>query len=111
LKRTDDLAAVFEDDGTTGYLYLYREGGKQPGILRHLHVYDRNPRLKVSEGDVFVCWSADENKCGVVIHGKMRGIIDVKNNVEGRVWMETNESPGIGDEKWLKGFEAYFEES
>jgi hypothetical protein len=104
--RSDGLAGVFEDDGDTGYLYLYNENR---GVVRHLHVYSRNARLNVTESDVYVCWSTDGNKCGVVILGKMRGIIDVNMKTEGRVFMETNQSPGIGDEDWLEGFEAFVE--
>jgi hypothetical protein len=41
----------------------------------------------------------------VIIFDKMRGIIDRKKGLPGRVWMETQDSPGIADPEWLKGFE------
>ncbi len=102
--RPDGLAGVFEDDGETGYLYIYKpETGE---ILRHLHLYDRSEEVNVTADDVRVLWSADLNKCGVVIWGKMRGIIDLKTEQEGRVWLENRKTPGIGDRNWLAGFDV-----
>ena len=98
------LFGVLEDDGTTGYLYLYAEVG---GIKRHLHVYNRSEALAPTEEDVFVVWSRDLQKCGVVIWSKMRGIIDLSRNLEGRMWMETRDTPGIRDAEWLAGFEEH----
>lgn len=101
--RPDGTAAVFEDDGETGYLYIYRpETGE---ILQHLHLYDRSKDVNVTPSDVRVLWSADSNKCGAFIWGKMRGIIDLKSKKEGRVWLENRETPGIADPNWLSGFD------
>ena len=97
------LAGVFEDDGETGYLYLYETEARN--VLRHLHVYDRSPALRLSAADVRVKWNADFGKVGVIICGKMRGIIDLHNSREGRVWMESPKSPGIEDAAWLRGFD------
>jgi hypothetical protein len=93
---------VFEDDGETGYLYLYEPGGKE--VFQHLHIYDRTPNLPVREPDVRVIWSEDLSKVGVLIWGKMRGIINIATGQEGRVWLENRSTPGIGDSEWLKGF-------
>lgn len=95
---------VFEDDGETGYLYIYEPGGRE--IFRHLHIYDRRPKVQVSDEDVRVVWSTDFAKCGVVIWQKMRGIVDLSTGQEGRVWLEDRNSLGIGDVQWLKGFQA-----
>lgn len=96
-------AAVFEDDGETGYLYLYSP--KEQTVVRYLHIYDRSKELAVCREDVHVNWSKDGTKCGVAIWSKMRGIIDVASDREGRVWLESRDTPGIGDTQWLKGFE------
>ena len=96
------LFGVFEDDGETGYLYLYEPDGQ--GVTRHLHIYDRTPELHVQESDVQVEWSTDQTKCGVRIWGKMRGIINVASGQEGRVWLVGRSTPGIGDAEWMKGF-------
>jgi hypothetical protein len=98
------LFGVFEDDGETGYLYLYEPDGQ--GVTNHLRVYVRTPDLNVKEDDVRVEWSTDLSKCGVRIWGKMRGIIDIVSKQEGRVLLETRSTPGIGDAKWLEGFDA-----
>jgi hypothetical protein len=96
------LFGVFEDDSETGYLYLYEPGGRE--VFGHLHIYDRTPSLSVQEQDVRVLWSEDFSKVGVVIWGKMRGIINLVTGQEGRVWLEGRSTPGIGDAGWLKGF-------
>ena len=83
-------------------MYVYQPDEKR--ILRHLHLYDRSADLKVAENDVIVVWSADKSKCGVVIWGKMRGIIDLASGREGRVWIDSRDTPGIGDAEWLAGF-------
>ena len=96
------LFGVFGDDGETGYLYIYEQPGQ--GVVRHLHIYDRGRHVQVKEEEVAVKWSSDLKKCGVYIWGKMRGIIDVVDNREGRVWLESRQTPGIGDKQWLEGF-------
>jgi hypothetical protein len=96
------LYSVFEDDGETGYLYLYEPSGR--GIIQHLRIYVRSPSLQVGENDVTVEWSSDFNKCGVRIWGRMRGIIDILSKKEGRVLLERRDTPGIGDPDWLEGF-------
>lgn len=94
--------AVFEDDGESGYLYLY--GPVEQTILRFLHVYDRNQELNVAREDVQVLWSESGLKCGVVIWARMRGIIDLTKDDPGRVWLKNRSTPGIDDPEWLSGF-------
>jgi hypothetical protein len=98
-----ERAAVFEDDGETGYLYLFT--AKAETIAKHLHIYDRSSQLQVSADDVDVLWSTDESKCAVVIWGQVRGIIDLRLNKEGRVLLQNSSTPGVSDRNWLKGFE------
>lgn len=98
-----ERAVIFEDDGEAGYLYLFSALSEK--IEKHLHIYDRNANLLISPGDVDVLWSMDESKCAVVIWGKIRGIIDLRLEKEGRVWLEHKATPGITDHSWLKGFE------
>ena len=93
---------IFEDDGQTGYLYVYEPKGS--GISRHVHLYDRSPNLEIGAEDVKVVWSDDCSKVGVSILGKMHGIIDIATGREGRVWLESPESPSISDDEWLMGF-------
>lgn len=97
-----DVIGVFEDDGETGYLYLY--SAREQTVLRYLHIYDRSETVVVSACDVRVVRSQDRQKCGVKIWGKMRGIIDLFSDKQGRVWLENRNTPGIDDAEWLTGF-------
>jgi hypothetical protein len=96
------LFGVFEDDGETGYLYLYEPGGRE--VFCHLHLYDRTPDLSVQDQDVRVIWSDDLSKVGVQIWGVMRGIINLATGEETRAWLENRDTPEIGNVEWLKGF-------
>ncbi|MFL6228105.1 MAG: DUF2251 domain-containing protein [Pyrinomonadaceae bacterium] len=96
------LSAVFEDDGETGYLYVYEEGGR--GILAHLQIYDCAAELNIFEDDVRVIWSVEQDKCGVIILDGMRGIINVPDGDMCRVKMASRDSVPLTDPEWLRGF-------
>jgi hypothetical protein len=99
----DGLFGVFEDDGETGYLYLYEPDGQ--GVTKHLQIYNCAKKLNVQEEDVKVAWTEDGGKCGVIIWNGMRGIIDLRHDEEMSVKIESPGSPLISDPEWLKGFE------
>jgi uncharacterized protein DUF2251 len=101
-KGPGNLFGVFEDDGATGYLYLY--DSVERDVLRHLHIYDGSKRLGAAHEDVSVVWDGSNQKCGVAIWGKMRGVVDFEKGTEGRVWLTDRDTPGIGDREWLSGF-------
>ncbi len=65
---------VFEDEGDTGYLYLYEPGGRE--VFLHLHIYDRTPSCTVQESDVDVRWSSDLRLCTVFIWGQPKGTLE-----------------------------------
>jgi hypothetical protein len=69
------IFAVFEDDGETGYLYLYEPEGR--GIFQHLNIYNRTSELRIEKSDVEVGWSEDLTACSVWIRGKLNGTIDL----------------------------------
>jgi len=72
-KGPNGVFGVFEDDGETGYLYLYEPEGAR--IIPHLHIYDRSKLpTTIEETDVTVDW--DGNKCSVAIQGSHRGTIE-----------------------------------
>jgi hypothetical protein len=98
-----ERAAVFEDEGETGYLYAYSIA--TASLQTHVHVYDRSDALQIVRDSVDVLWSTDESKCGVRIWGQMRGIIDLRTRREGRAWLENRDTSGINDPEWLRGFE------
>lgn len=61
-----DLSAVFEDDGETGYLYLYRQGAPSgQGILNAVHVYDRAQCPTVRSTDIQLGWNLGLTACWV----------------------------------------------
>ena len=95
--------AVFEDDGDTGYLYVYDPIGQE--IIQYVQVYSDSRSLNVAPYDVQAVWSSDGAKCAVIVWEKMRAIIDLAGGQQGRVKLEHRNTPGIGDRNWLKGFE------
>ena len=71
----DGVFGVFEDDGETGYLYIYEP--EVAGIIQHLHIYDRSKLpAALEETDVSVDWEG--NKCSAAIQGLHRGTIETK---------------------------------
>ena len=105
-EEPEGYAGVFEDDGITGYLYVHDTNkGK---IIKHLQIYNEAETLALKKEEIGVIWSEDWTKCGVVIFGGIRGIIDLKNNFEARVFMTDRNTPPVGDEEWLTGFEWFF---
>jgi hypothetical protein len=103
LDSSAERAAVFEDDGETGYLYVYFF--RADAVQTHVHVYDHTEALQITKDSVDVLWSTDESKCAVRIWGQLRAIIDFKMGKEGRAWLENRDTPGIKDPEWLRGFE------
>ena len=99
----EEYVGFFEDDGETGYLYVSDRSERT--IVRHLQIYANSAQLNVTEDDVSVVWSNDLKKCGVLIWGEMRGIIDISGGTEHRTFVENRVSPPIRDRVWLKGFE------
>jgi hypothetical protein len=100
---SEGVFGLFEDDGETGYLYLYEPGKRE--VFQHLHIYDRTPQVVVRKEDVRIVWSSDYSKCGVMIFGKMRGIISLGIGHEVRTWRENGDRMAIEDQEWLRGFE------
>src|SRR5215471_4463346 len=103
------LFAVFEEDAKRGgYQYLYEPNGA--GIIRHLKIYDPTIRPLPEEDDIEVMWSSDLTKCGVVIWGRMRGVMDVVRGEDLSIRLESKESPAIVAPEWLMGFDNYLDQ-
>lgn len=98
-------AGFFEDDGETGYLYVSDRRKKK--VIQNLQIYVNSAQLGVVPEDVSVVWSKNGKKCGVLIWGGMRGIIDLDKNREGRVFVESRITPPIDDPEWLEGFDGF----
>jgi hypothetical protein len=100
-------AGVVEDDGSTGYFYLYRhDKGIQDSILLY-----HSAAVPLSESDIQVYWSRDSRKCGVAVRGKYRAIIDVVSRQKLSRFMESIQTAGIRDKGWLLGLPEAKEDS
>jgi len=90
-------AAVFEDDGETGYFYALIENAEGNPIQDALHIYNADD---VSDGkipsDVKIGWSEDNKKCVLLINGYPHGVFnfDTKNG-----YCRTG-FPPAGNEVW-----------
>ena len=101
----NDLVGFFEDDIDTGYLYVYHR--KRKKIVKHLQVYTRVAYLGILRNDVRVLWAEDGHKCGVAIWGALRGIIDLSGDREGRILVESKDTPPIVEPDWVSGFDLH----
>ena len=98
-----EYMGFFEQDDRTGYLYVLARATKQ--VVAYVQIYTCAARLKVRASEVRVVWSAEGNKCGVIIREQMRGIIDLAKDRPGHAGFVEPDSPGINDFEWLRGFE------
>jgi hypothetical protein len=98
-----EYIGFFEQDGYTGYLYVLARATKQ--VIAYAQIYTHAARLKVRGSEVRVVWSAEGDKCGVIIRAQMRGIIDLAKDRPGRASFVEPDSPGVNDFEWLRGFE------
>ena len=96
------LAGVFEDDGDTGYLYLYEQDGR--GVLEAVQIYNCSKELNVNASDVTLMWSSDGSKCGVFVWNGLRGIIDLAKNETISSKVTSRDSPPISDPELLRRF-------
>jgi len=77
--KSQTLAAIFEDDGTTGYLYLYDPNASEGDKIRaSMKVYS-STKLRVKKRDVNIIWSNDETKVSVLIRGNVYAVYDLRN--------------------------------
>lgn len=98
----DGLFGFFEDDGETGYFYLYEPDGV--GIVDHLHIYSKSKELHFKKKDVKVVWSRGYDKCGVMILDKLYGIFDVAANQKISISLANRNTPSIMDPVLTDGF-------
>lgn len=101
----DALCGVFEDEGDTGYLYIYDP--RKRVVMRYLQVYTCARELRIKPNEVRILWSSGNRKCAVAILGQIRGIIDLDQERPSRAWMTSRESPGVNDADWLRGFHEH----
>lgn len=100
--NNEGLFCFFEDEGETGYFYLYEPNGD--GIIDHLHIYSYPLDFKITKKDVEVVWSKDNTKCGVKLWGKFFGIFDLASNQKISISVKDKETPPITNPVLLVGF-------
>lgn len=88
------FAAVFEDDGSTGYFYALDTSADDNPIQDALHIYNVDD---VSDGhvpsDVKIGWSEDHQKCVLLINGYPHGVFDFSGQ---RGYCRSGFPPAIG---------------
>lgn len=100
--NSNGLSAVFEDDGETGYLYIYEADGA--GVIDDLQIYSNSSKSSVKEKDVEIVWSKDMKKCGVKIWGNFYGIFNTETGDKFRTKLVDNNSSPITDSELLSEF-------
>ncbi len=71
------LAAVFEDDGRTGYFYALDESLEGNPILDAVHIYNVEDISDAHiPSDVKIGWSEDSQKCVLLINGYPHAAFD-----------------------------------
>lgn len=96
---------VFEDDGETSYMYLcsLNDNGELDKIVDHLWIYNQiEPPIEECK-EVFIIWSNDSNKTGLIVDGECWGIFDLCNKRKLNAVREKNTIVSIEIEVWEKG--------
>jgi len=101
------LFGVFEDDGDTGYLYLYEPANR--GVIDHLQIYGPESVSRAEKAQVSVVWSDQGTKCAVMIWGGIQAIIDLESDRRIRCDPLGRDGVGIDRADWIGGFERYLE--
>ncbi|MEA1172289.1 DUF2251 domain-containing protein [Escherichia coli] len=71
------LAAVFEDDGNTGYFYALDESVEGNPVRDAVHIYNVEDIADAHiPSDVKIGWSEDCLKCVLLINGYPHGVFD-----------------------------------
>lgn len=71
------LAAVFEDDGNTGYFYALDESAEGNPVRDAVHIYNVEDISDAHiSSDVKIGWSEDCLKCVLLINGYPHGVFD-----------------------------------
>ena len=73
VRADGDLAGVFENDGDTGFFYLYKvDAPEGQGIIDAVQVEVGPP----SNSDVEVFWSSDQSLVGLQLGGRLVALFD-----------------------------------
>ena len=103
---SNGILAVFEDDGETGWFYLYE--ARQKKILQATHIYNHS-NVAVLADEVDIGWAANDSACGLAVFGQFRAFLAVSGNLALRKPVLSDDEDGIPEQEWPRGFEHYLE--
>ena len=101
----DKWIVVFEDNGETGYIYFCssKENGELDKIVDNLWIYNQiNPPIEKCK-KVFIIWSDDSNRAGLIIDGECWGILDLTSKRKLNAPRDKNMIVSIDMEVWNNG--------
>jgi len=95
---TTSFAAVFEDDGETGYFYaLDTEKGENP-IVDALHIYDvASVADRHRPSNFRIVWSLDDRKAALLINDYPHAVFDFEGK---RGYCRSGFPDAIGEKGW-----------
>lgn len=96
---------VFEDNGETGYMYLCssNENEEFDRIVDHLWIYNQiNPPIEECK-KVFIIWSDDSNRTGLIVDGECWGIFDLSSKRKLNAPREKDMIASIERQVWDNG--------
>lgn len=95
---TNNFAAVFEDDGQTGYFYALDTAKGENPIVDALHIYDVESVSDRQRPSKFrIVWSLDDHKAALLINDYPHAVFDFKGK---RGYCRTGFPDSIGEEGW-----------
>ena len=85
------------------YLCRLNEDGKVGGIVDHLWIYNKiNPPIEECE-DVFIIWSDNASRTGLIVDGECWGIFDLSSKRKLNAPREKNIIISIERDVWENG--------
>gem|GEM_PF-1330067 len=102
----DDIFAVFEDFGGSGWFYLY--DSREQKIFKSAYIYSR-ATVAVEEDVIDIGWAADDSCAGLAVWGEFRAFLGVANDVHIEMPVTHANEDGVPSAKWPAGFEVYVE--
>ena len=107
---TADYSVVFEDDGTTGYLYGVKFHGETYDIVDALHIYNASSVIdRHKPSTVQILWSEDGLKAALLINNYPHAVLDFESH---KGFCRTNFPPPESDwtrDEWSDEALQYFE--
>lgn len=73
LEGSKGIFCVFEDDGETGYVYIYIP--RENKIVTNAHVYTRSSTLQPTQDDIRIIWFTDNSKCSVYLFDQLQATL------------------------------------